>query len=261
MGKIIKIYCEGKRGSHDYDILEKVIDGLNNILIEPIGGKRGAKSAIQVFEKLAVTSDFKLFFRDRDFDKPVPDQEGLIIDSYVYFSYKPTIENYLLDINTFIEFALDDYGNEENIKRRFINAAITIKYHQAVRHTLGALREPTDFGTNICESSGILPEDLSRDFCRNQGIITMQNGKSKADRWTIEQFDEKLTFFEDKFDDRFFQNMEFINWFHGKDLAKAISQEFEGISLRGLYSYTKTNFDYLKHADLAQLRAIIEEQM
>ncbi|MGB0929468.1 MAG: hypothetical protein ACPGVB_01740 [Chitinophagales bacterium] len=66
MGKIIKIYCEGKRGSHDYDILEKVIDGLVGILIQPLGGKQGARSAIQVYEKLAVKSDYKLFFRDTD---------------------------------------------------------------------------------------------------------------------------------------------------------------------------------------------------
>ena len=48
MSDIIKVYCEGKAGSHDFDILEKVVDGLG-VLIVPIGGKRGAKSAIQVY--------------------------------------------------------------------------------------------------------------------------------------------------------------------------------------------------------------------
>ncbi len=43
MIKIIKIYCEGKKGSHDYDILEKVMTGLS-VQIEPIGGIRGCGS-------------------------------------------------------------------------------------------------------------------------------------------------------------------------------------------------------------------------
>lgn len=48
MSKIVKIYCEGKSGSHDYDILEKVMSDLS-ISIQPIGSKKGAGSAIQVY--------------------------------------------------------------------------------------------------------------------------------------------------------------------------------------------------------------------
>ncbi|GHT38804.1 hypothetical protein AGMMS49965_03210 [Bacteroidia bacterium] len=43
------IYCEGKSGSHDYDILSQVIDGLN-VTIQPIGGKRGANAIIEFVE-------------------------------------------------------------------------------------------------------------------------------------------------------------------------------------------------------------------
>lgn len=59
MSKIIKIYCEGKSGSHDYDILEKVIAGLF-VQIEPIGSIRGAGAIIQYKETEVVKSDFKI---------------------------------------------------------------------------------------------------------------------------------------------------------------------------------------------------------
>ena len=103
MSKIIKIYCEGKRGSHDYDIIEKII-GNSNILIEPIGSKKGAGSAIQVFENLATKSDTYFFFRDRDFDDAVPDTPSLIRKGCILYSHRTTIENYLLDINRFFEY-------------------------------------------------------------------------------------------------------------------------------------------------------------
>ena len=99
MSKIVKIYCEGKKGSHDYDLIEKTLDGLvGNWQIQPIGSKLGAKRAVQVYEEKAVRSTFKLLFRDRDFDIPLPESEQLTQKDYIYFSYKTTIENYLVSI-------------------------------------------------------------------------------------------------------------------------------------------------------------------
>lgn len=108
MSKIIKIYCEGKSGSHDYDILEKVIAGLF-VQIEPIGSIRGAGAIIQYKETEVVKSDFKILFRDRDFDKPIPQNTILEQDKereYFYYSYRNTIENYLFDTSVFFLFGL-----------------------------------------------------------------------------------------------------------------------------------------------------------
>ena len=78
--KIINLYCEGKRGSHDFDILEKVIEGHLNITIKPIGGKYGANAIMDYQEKNGnARSDFYLLFRDRDFDAPVPNNFTLTI--------------------------------------------------------------------------------------------------------------------------------------------------------------------------------------
>ena len=80
--KLCNIYCEGKRGSHDYDILEKVLGDLRpNIEIKPIGGKMGSKAIMSYVEGStlsAAKADDYLMFRDRDFDKPVPKKEELI---------------------------------------------------------------------------------------------------------------------------------------------------------------------------------------
>ena len=84
MSEIITIYCEGQKESHDITILNKVIDGLNNILIKPIGGKLGSKAIVQYLEnnqerELSKSKDY-LLFRDRDFDQPIPEEERLIIN-------------------------------------------------------------------------------------------------------------------------------------------------------------------------------------
>jgi len=106
ISKVITIYCEGKKGSHDYDILEKVTDGLF-VQIEPIGSIRGAGAIIQYKEAGIVKSDSYILFRDRDFDKAIPPDVELEEDKqrkYCYYSYRNTIENYLFDISVFFSF-------------------------------------------------------------------------------------------------------------------------------------------------------------
>ncbi|MEA3444993.1 MAG: hypothetical protein U9R19_09755 [Bacteroidota bacterium] len=107
MSKIVKIYFEGKKGSHDFDILEKVIYGLPSVQIEPIGSIRGAGEIIQYKENEIVKSDFKNLFRDRDFDMPIPMEPILEQDenrTYCYFSYRNTIDNYLFEPKCFYSF-------------------------------------------------------------------------------------------------------------------------------------------------------------
>ena len=53
MNKIVKIYCEGKKGSHDFEILSNFLPN-EFIKIEPIGSKIGAKSIIQFLEQNSV---------------------------------------------------------------------------------------------------------------------------------------------------------------------------------------------------------------
>ena len=197
--KIINLYCEGKKGSHDFDILEKVIEERLNITIKPIGGKYGANAIMEYQEKnFNARSDFYLLFRDRDFDQPIPDKERLIIDRKTYYSYRTTIENYLLDVSTFFHFLQEQKNNykldtEEAVKALFIKVAKELKYYQAIRHTLGALRFPNGFDTTWEKGSGTLPNALDLDSCKANAWQLIEKVLNKSNQqWTKETFETTL---------------------------------------------------------------------
>lgn len=261
MSKIIKIYCEGKSGSPDFDLLNKVVSGLN-VLIVPIGGKMGAKSSIQVREEGLSKSDFKMFFRDRDFDAPVPESEKLQCDgSYVYYSYRTTIENYLLDFETILDYSNGKPWNSSGLKDTYLQAAYDIKFFQATRHTLGKLRVSTDFGTNIVRESGILPNDLSEDFCRKAGYEKINNSLKKISDWNEEKYNEVFDEFLNLFDDRFINECKFLIYFQGKDFMKSLSSKLSGFSSKDYYKYAKSKFNYKKYYDFIELRSILEDEL
>ncbi|MDR2887570.1 MAG: hypothetical protein LBV26_06180 [Bacteroidales bacterium] len=267
MGKIIKVYCEGKRGSHDYDILEKVIDGID-ISIEPIKGKRGANAIMDFKEGGTVKSDFYCMFRDRDFDCRVPEEERLTFDeNKTYYSYRTTIENYLFDTELFLKF-INEKGqnatyranNENDVKNIFIETAKEIKDYQAVRHTLGELRFPNSFDTTWIEGgSGHLPPKLDLDACKAEGwklinSVLIESGT----KWTESKFQSTLEGFLKLFDEDFFTQQKFLIYFQGKDFAKALTKRLPGFPVNEYYKFSKRNFDYRKFGDLVELRKLLE---
>jgi hypothetical protein len=273
MNKVIRIYCEGKAGSHDHDILNKVISSLN-VNIESIGGKRGAGAIIQYKENGGdvVKSDFYLLFRDRDFDKPVPDSPILEQDEnrkYCYYSYRNTIENYLFDTSRFYSFLKDNeldkkysINNEEEVKEKFIEAAEKIKFYQAVRHTMGRMRTPeTDFSTRWTEKSGNLPEQLDENYCKQKALEKINQAKSFTDSWTNTGFNEIYSTFVNKFDENFMNNLDFLVYFQGKDFASSLQSVLLGFPTRTYYKHAKKCFDYNKFPDLIKLRNLIESEL
>ena len=265
--KIINLYCEGKRGSHDFDILEKVIEG-RLITIKPIGSKYGANAIIEYQEKnFNARSDFYLLFRDRDFDQPIPDKERLIIDRKTYYSYRTTIENYLLDVSTFFHFLQEQKNNykldtEEAVKALFIKVAKELKYYQAIRHTLGALRFPNGFDTTWEKGSGTLPNALDLDSCKANAWQLIEKVLNKSNQqWTKETFETTLQKFLTLFDEHFFDDLKFLVYYQGKDFAKALTKELPNFSIENYYKYAKKHFDYTKYFDLVELRAIIEKHL
>ncbi len=261
MAKVVKIYCEGKAGSHDFDVLSKVVDGLS-VLIKPIGSKKGAKSAIQVYESGLNKSDFKLLFRDRDFDAPVPNSEKLHFDgSYVYYSYRTTIENYLLDYDLIENYSVDKPWVHK-LKESYYSTAKSIRFFQAVRRTLGELRIPTDFGSNIEDNSGKLPKDLSADYCREKGYeIVLKKTSKTSELWGKDNFDKTFNKYVELFSDEFIENDKFLIYFQGKDFAKAFCREIPSFNIRRFYQYAKEKIDYNQFGDLKQLRTLLAEQV
>jgi hypothetical protein len=246
MPKLITIYCEGKKGSHDYDLLDKVREDLPSspqftVQIVPIGSVRGAKAIINYREENGVTgySSHKLFFRDRDFDRAIPDQSGLEPEegknsTYVYFSYRNTIENYLFDPHHFFDFCRQErlyanlFASPDEVKVLFIDAAQKLKYYQAVRHAMGKLRtDKTNFGTKLTGKSGGLPPDLSEAACKSEAMRLIETAKGFTAEWTPQGFDQTYQTFIDKFSEPvFFTNFSFWSIFRAKTLLQSSANCF-----------------------------------
>lgn len=268
MAKIITIYCEGKKGSHDFDILEKVVG--NIALIKPIWGKRGANAIMKYIEHGgATTSDFYLFFRDRDFDCEIPDEETLYFDgNKSYYSYRTTIENYLFETPLFFEFIEKeklndkyDIHTESDVKKIFIDAAKELKNYQAVRHTLGKLRASNSFNTTwIKDGSGKLPKKLDLESCKTEGWNLIHEMISKNNlEWIKDNFESNLDEYLALFDENFFAELKFLVYFQGKDFAKALTNKLSNFPLKIYYNFAKEHFDYKKFGDLVELRKIVEK--
>jgi hypothetical protein len=273
MSKIVKIYCEGKKGSHDYDILEKIITGpCSSVQIDPVGSLKGAGAIIQYKENEVVKSDFKILFRDRDFDKPIPVSPILEQDvnrKYCYYSYRITIENYLFDIEIFFKFLeknnlCEKYAlySVNDVKDKFIEAAEKIKYYQAVRYTMGKMRtDKTDFGTKLTSESGELPESLDKEFCKKQAWEKIKQVKSKTDNWSEDNFLQTYNCFIERFNNNFMTNLDFLIYFQGKDFASSLKLLLKDFPLKSYYKFAKKLFDYNQFPDLLQLRELLQKHL
>lgn len=262
MAKTVTIYTEGKASSADYEVVNKVVDGLMvGPVITPIGGKKGAGSVIGVYETLAMRSDHYLFFRDRDFDAPVPDVPKLVPgkQQWLYYSYRTTIENYLISRASFVAALPSTLGvSVAEAGARYDEAARRIRFHEAVRHTLGELRVPVDFDSNTEKKSGRLPADLSEEACRATGLKAMSDEKAKTEKWTEENFLAIYQKWLDLFStDGFYEKEKFLIYFQGKDFAKSLGQVLPGYPIKDMYARNLQNFDYTQFPDLVELRQMI----
>lgn len=214
-----------------------------------------------------------MLFRDRDFDKPIPQNEILERDDkkdYFYYSYRNTIENYLFDTSLFFSFlkannlcATCSIHSEDDVKKKFIDAAEKIKYYQAVRHTMGKMRTgETNFGTKLTDKSGKLPKQLDEKFCKNEAWNKIAKAKSLTDSWTEDNFLTNYQYFIAIFNKKFMENLHFLIYFQGKDFASSLKSILpKNFPLESYYKFAKKHFDYLKFPDLVQLRELIEKQL
>ena len=269
--KLCRIYCEGKGGSLDYDILEKVLGDLGpGIEIKPVGGKREAKSIMGYIENpdsdfVVAKADAYLMFRDRDFDAPVPDQIQLTQQGHVCFSYRTTIENYLLNAQGLYDFDRERgtgrFASVSDAESLMKDAACDIKDYQAVRHALGVLREGASFGTRWTEKDGVLPARLGLDDCIDEASRLILDAKIKTDRWNEAELKQEVEHFLSIFDNDFFNRQDYLVWFQGKDLAKSICNRLNNFEMKSYYKFAKLRFDYRTFADLVELRTIVENKI
>lgn len=270
MGKIIKVYCEGKRGNYDFEILANTFAGtMVPVMLQPVGGKRGAKSIIQFKETHEVDrSDFYLLFRDRDFDKPVPDLPQLTLSEvYIYFSYRTTIENYLLNTEWFFDFISleNEYKSQftsiHDVEVLFRKAAFKIKDYQAVRHALGEIRTGASFDTTWTGKSGTLPEEFDLESCYQRASELISSALENTQNWTFKKLQELTEKYLKIFDENFLSRDEYLIWFQGKDFISSIKLLLPGFPFKSYFSYALKRFDYKQYPDLVELRSIIDNQL
>lgn len=272
----IMIFCEG---NYDTQILsQKVLAGLTDFSVKPIGGKTGVRAIISYLSKNEVTADKPksyVFFRDRDFDAPVPDNVRLTQDEKhddkVFFSYRTTIENYLLSPKCFFDFCDNKFSgkfsNENEVGELFFAAANKIKDYQAVRHALGKMREKTSLDTRWEKKDGDLPKSLELEKCEECGWNLILEAKDKADKWTRDAFEENVHYFLGLLNDDFFNSRKYLIWFQGKDFASALCQEIEqkkglkDFPLKSYYRFAINEMNYLDFDDLVEFRNVIEKKI
>ncbi len=284
----IIIYCEGTTGSHDRDILEKILDNLPSIpTIEPLGGKRGAGGYISIHKNKVQNVDSYIFFRDNDFDyeenrkcdetneeklhiieKKNPD--GSLAGKWL-ISYRTTIENYLINPKHFFEYLILNkkctelnLNSEHEVKALFDKVAKEISAYQAIRHTLGKLRKNLDLGTTWRKGSGDLPEQLDLEFCKIKALEKIREKRQEADEWSDEVFYKTLEPFLQRFNtSEFYIKMEYLIWFQGKDFTKHLrtilcqSEKF----ILEYYKYAKSQINFIDFPDLRQLRDEVENRI
>jgi hypothetical protein len=180
-----------------------------------------------------------------------------------YYSYRTTIENYLFDVKIFHDFLIEKQlqekyklHSEADVKNIFIEIAKAIKDYQAVRHTLGELKTGVSFDTTWTEGSGELPKNLDLDNCKSEAWKLIESANAKAN-WTPEIFQTTLQRYLDIFDNAFFNNLQFLIFYQGKDFAKALTNKLQDFPLKSYYKFAKNNFDYTKFKDLIELRELL----
>lgn len=266
---ILYLLCEGSKNSFDRQILDIVRTGINGIEIQPMGGKFGSGAYLQGFLGGMSKMPKYLTFRDRDFDADVPPTPSLTISPYqkhVYMSYRATIENYLLTPLAVFDFcknrnisAFDDIKEVESVFRK---AAEEIKYYQAARWALGAIRVKVESRTSWTDKSGDLPENLSETACLNAAKLLLLDIQKQVENWKTENFDTKYMFYLNQFDNDFFENMDYLIWFQAKDLQTQLAQYLpkhngNAFPFSTFYKDTLKTFDYTQFPDLVVLRELI----
>lgn len=268
MVKIGFLLCEG---SSDVQFLNKIITPLP-VRIIPTGGKYGAGSFIKGFleSKKVSKPDFYFYYRDRDFDfEPPSDQPELSIkQGGLLVSHRITLENYLISAEQMLIF-LSSYKSTpvrqytlQDLETAIEQAARDIKFYQASRHALGAIRVPIEVKTTWIENgSGTLPLQLDENSCLQQALMHINPQREKISAYTDQKFQEKYQYFIQLFNDTFFVEKKYFAWFQGKDLITSIKRQLPDFPMKSYLNFAMSSFTPEAFPDLLQLKQLIQDNL
>ncbi len=236
------LFCEGKT---DLYVLNSLLKGLvNQPTLVPTNGKHGMWAFVSGYlkDRYPKKKSAYLVFRDRDFDRQPADSKLIAwkedSSNKVFLSHRACIENYLLE-PTFLH-AYWDYQSQgrwwrfgpppviELLHKWQEDAARKLVPYQATRWALSSIipgeRWPRVEST-WTEGSGKLPKDLDKDHCIEAAQDLIGGYQKKAEQVSFDSFKTHYAHFEQMFlEESFWTQREYMIWFHGKDLRKAMTR-------------------------------------
>ena len=272
-GDTMLVFCEGEPQSLDSRLLSSLLRGRPPTpLIVPLGGKQGLRSFIRGRLTGYSSPPPYVAFRDRDFDVEPPDEVGLISpqpDRPIYLTYRAAIENYLLDATVIDRYWTGhsqdapqwNHGNSPgaaDIQSWMDDAARELSSYQAVRWALSSLKPShrwPELGTTWTNGSGDLPNSLAEGDCLAQAKNLVSNYGTETSNVSEASLLEGYQRFSAMFSaSEFFDQAEYLIWFHGKDIKKAMQRlRPNSISLQHFFGWAVECVDWNQHADLCQL--------
>ena len=278
------LFCEGEKGSLDTSVLNKLIEQTGKIItLVPVGGKFNSTAFVDGYLRrgsggVLEPNSATYFLRDRDFDFPVGVLPQLIevrrnggIDHNVsiYASHRTTLENYLINAQLLQEYVEGMVNPQQvDIQELMDEAARSILHYSIVRHALGYIRRRISLSTTwVPQGSGTLPDSAilaSLEMCimkAKEMISTYHSGSALVSEAYLEQsVNSFLTQFATH---QFWQEQEYLIYFHGKDLQKAITIQLMNMGIQfswnKYYRFAIDRIEFSQFPDYNQLMQLLIE--
>lgn len=188
-------------------------------------------------------------------------------------TYRTTAENYLLEPRL-----LDDYWRfhaanapnwkhgtspgEQDIGGWMRQAATDITFYQAVRWSLASMKPSArwpEVPTTWTGGSGSLPNSLDEELCLESARQLLAEFNAQSALVSAEAFMSVYATFLQRFrSNGFFDLFQYLVWFQGKDVAKAMQRlRPNSISLGHFFRWSVNHFDWHQHPDLEQFAALL----
>jgi hypothetical protein len=269
------VFCEGRPGSLD-DLLLGRLMPVGEVLIQPVGGKRGLRTFIDGYLGSYPGSKPKyLGFCDRDFDVEPPKRPELIRlsgEKPIWLSHRAAVENYLIDTDLLWQYWTEREStpgwahgpalSTDEIEDHIRESARELADYQAVRWGLARLkpgsRWPEIRTTWTRNGSGDLPASLVYDDCLTQACQLATSFQDRIQSVCPGRLQECARACREQFSDgRFLEGRRYLVWFHGKDhLVQLCRRLAPNFPRRHYATWAAEHVDVNKHPDLQQLVAL-----
>ena len=273
------IFCEGKQSSLDFRLINRVIENIdvNKPTIVPSGSKFTFSVFVEgYFSKIETTNKKYIVFRDRDFDiKPTNDVQLVKLGSML-LTHRACVENYLLNSDLIHNYWVTKYIEKQNnpisrwghgdspgitaISAWIEQAARSLQDYQVVRWGLADLIESSgsrqQLKTTWTGGSGKLPSSLTVQDCQAQALMLVNQFQEATITVTEDRFLASIAAYQQQFSQPdFWLNKQYLIWFHGKDMQKAMQQQqSQYVSLNAFFDWALNQIDINQHPDLIELQ-------